>query len=236
MENNKGATKKCLILSIFMLLLVSISCSTILKHQIMTPEIADTGWVAIENEAKIPRGTHKCTHYEFRLETTSIIVYKVGLTDGVYLGYESLSFGPPLLPIFPKRSVISHSSAFGFVVKIETSDGLITVDLYNTCFRLPTETILPSKVYLRDEGGVSYDIKVDYARTYRKGKILEPGNITVSKSEQIFDLQLYGFPPNCEEMVVDLGTLQVNGKDIRLPPLKYYKTTRYKYVPFVKGV
>lgn len=58
--------------------------------------------------------------------------------------------------------------------------------------------------------------------------------MSIEKME--YNFQFDGFPKDVEEIVVNFGSVQINGKDFVLPPLKYRKVTKYRYVPLEVGV
>ena len=93
-----------------------------------------------------------------------------------------------------------------------------------------------SAVYLVDPKSKDryyYDYKS--IRESTPGRLVEPGDFTLSKEEKIYDLDFFKIPSKVEEFTLNLGRIKIDDKEIELPPVKYRKLTKYRYVPFIFG-
>jgi hypothetical protein len=135
-------------------------------------------------------------------------------------------FGPPLIPLFPVF-LLNPKGGFGQVmlwVRIES----------------PTETsgLDTSQIQVYGAGGkpLRVDAKsIDFRHASDERERLKqiPKHPTISKGSLSLHLTCYSILSELERFTVDLGSLNVGGESVRLPPLRFRRRTEYKYGPFV---
>jgi hypothetical protein len=66
---------------------------------------------------------------------------------------------------------------------------------------------------------------------------MESREISISNAEKTYIILDFGkYPTNIKNIIVDLGSVRINDKEVRLPPLEFRRTKHRRYVPFFLGV
>jgi hypothetical protein len=222
-------TKKTLALLLLMFTLSTTSCATILKSELMQADTSTTGWIPFEKG------------YKFQEENVSFVVHNFPLTDSIRPLSRCVMMGPPLLPIIPTFLFPPYKSnptrKIGFKIEVNSAEDTTILDLYKLRIELSDGSLIqPIAVYTKEKDGTFYSIIVDRAANGTTGRLLQPGAVTLSREKMNYNFQFDGFPAAVEEVVINFGSVQINGKDFLLPPLKYRKLTKYRYVPLEVGV
>jgi hypothetical protein len=212
-------TRRAFPLLLFILILSNTACSTILKKELMQAEIGNTGWITFKEG------------YKFQEAHVSIVLHSIPLTDSQFIGSRCLMMGPPLFPIFPYfRHWSNQPRKIGFSIEINNADGSAVLDLYKLQIELSDGRLIrPVAVYTDEKDGAGYDIQVDRAKMFYRGRLLNPGNVTLSRENINYKLQFDEFPTDIEGITVNFGSVQIDGKEFLLPPLRYRKSTKYQY-------
>jgi hypothetical protein len=149
--------------------------------------------------------------------------------------------GPPLLPIIltflfpPCRS--NPTRKIRFTIEVNSAEDTTILDLYKLRIELSGGSLLqPVADYTEEKDGTHYWVVADGASTGITGKLLKSGAMVLSREKMKHNFQFDGFPKDAEEIIVNFGCVQINGKDFVLPLLKYQKVTKYRYVHLEAGV
>jgi hypothetical protein len=148
-----------------------------------------------------------------------------------------VSWGPPLLPIFPDIWGWPKFYDFVFYFDIDSKASSANIDFYRILIQFAGEqSIRPSGAYIWDKNGPLINIKIGKIEHAYNGELLNPGEIALSNKKVIYILKFDRLPSNVEEILLDFGTVCVDGKYLRLPPIKYRKISKYRYVPLHFGL
>jgi len=151
------------------------------------------------------------------------MVYDIVLTEGKnYHGY-GVAFGPPFIPIIPQFWGSSESFKKGpliFRIGFDSPSNTTSIDFEKTRIQLLSgESLSPSLVKV-------FQAQEIPGKLAMKEVIMSNTKVTcwltfdVSKSE-------------LSEFSIDLGHIQIDGEQIKLPPLTYRKTSDYRFVPLI---
>jgi len=206
--------KRLLLLSITALLLSTAACSAVMKSEFLRSETANTDWVTIESRSLF------AYVYKLQHENVSIKAGNIGFMFGKFDSFYSISFGPPLIPfIYIAWKSQPHLYPFDFQVVIESPTDITSMDLSKIRFQFSDDKLLrPSSVRAYGENG----------------KRIEVTGLKVVAANQNIKcyLKFDNLPSDVREILVDLGTIEINNEEIKLPPLKYSRGSKYIYVPF----
>jgi hypothetical protein len=205
--------QKFLLLLFAILILSTSACSFLIRGKIPEADTADTGWT---ERGGCSGGviTHNYA-YQYRYEDIDVIMCPY------YRGGSAVLFGPPLFPVIP--------NFVGYLLNDE-----------------------PVKFYLYVTINSPHDVTmIDFSKVrvqFSKKKILSPSAVhflynfdapdqkyVVSHGSAAFRLHFDIYDTEVKAFQVDLGSMIVGDKDVRLPQLSYRKKNRYYYLWLVIG-
>jgi hypothetical protein len=193
------------------------ACSAIMEIEMFTP-IGDLGgWETIESERKT--GERSGFDYRFQHENVALEVADVRLTSG-----DPVTIGPPCLPFVPRlwQYQPTPSRPFSFDIRIRTEVNTVKFDLYKSKFRL-------------GDGSVVNPTSVVVLGRERSGGPLVKEDVVFSCETVVCEL-IFDYPNmDLRDCVIDFGEMTVDGEPIKVPPLRYQKTSTYRYAPVSIG-
>jgi len=197
-------------------------CSRIGRIRYIEPKINDTAWSQV---------VATDYYYEFKNDGVTVILCPEGR------GLQIISWGPALLPVIPaftySRPRPWLNDKFSVQLGMENPSGTSTIDLSKIEMEIPTKKILPvAKVtgFKRGEGG---SITACFKHPRREDLAqLDMGLFVISSDRMSFILEFDIPIKDVDAFILHLGSLSVNGKDTKLPPLKYHNASKYQYQPF----
>ena len=186
-------------------------CSVILRTNFPAVKTLTSGWSETQGKAS---GEFKYKDVSTRL-------------GGIYFPFRRVAwFGPPLIPLVPVF-LLHPKEGFGKV--------MLWVEIES-----PTETsgLDISQIQVYGTGGkpLRVDAKsIDFRHGSEEREHLKqvPKRPTISKGRLSLHLECHSTLSELKHFTVDLGSLNVGGESVRLPPLSFRKKTEYKYGPFV---
>ena len=206
-------TRKIILLLIVVLALGTSACSIIFKESNLRPELSNTSWTSTEVTYRGYLKLFTSKGYRCRFQHGSVSVTLNGFhlrggDDG------TLIFGPPLIPLIP---VFLWSKPrpyrFGFYIALECPTETCSMEL--------------SKIRILSSEGKVWQI--DKFRTSRERN---PDKITASNGKDEYSLtSSEELPLDIEEILLDLGSIQINGDEVKLPHIRILKKTKYGYYP-----
>jgi hypothetical protein len=184
-------------------------------------EITDTGW----KRSSVPDAMKS---YEYRYENVIMVLCPIGR------GADILSVGPllaPLIPVPGEGSRRKHSQLdFSIEVVIESSDAVTSIDLSKVRVELPGGRSLEPIDVSSERPTHKFPDVCNYLGDFKKLPIQE---YEVSYDRRYIDIHFLVPHWDVEECIIDLGTIMVNGKGIKLPSLKFHKGSGIRYRPII---
>jgi hypothetical protein len=198
-----------ILLAFALLILCTTGCALIQKRHFWNPETANNEII------KTPNYNLIFQHGNVYLEVNQLGGW-----------YETYFFGPPFIPIIPRflfppyRKKALHVMT---VVEIRSPDDTIVLDF--------------SKIRLQYSGeGISQLNRLEEWREKGRSqgilRIKVPmGRTTIDKRKASYWLVFEDVPYSAEEIWLDFGNLEINGKDVRVPTFKWRMVKEYVYEP-----
>ncbi len=190
------------------------ACSVILRHEELKAEVANTNW-------KI----EKTDNYQYPKFEQGNISLDVRPSFGP--SRRIMWFGPPLIPIIPKFLYTQPPQtdyAIHFTVSLESLNDTTFIDLSQVKGLTSSgKELQPSsiRVYVKPAGSSAFS-----TATVNQQVLLVKQEMTCYLIFTVAATKVEGF-------ILDMGKLSINDITIKLSPLKFQKTKRYSYFPFV---
>jgi len=146
--------------------------------------------------------------YTFQDESVSVIVREPSHITTV-------SYGPTPIPIIP--AFAGKDIPFDLFAEIESPTNTTTMDFSKLRVQFSGETLLQIKTVQCSIGGRSFK---------------ETTKLLVSKEKGECHLKFDSLPSEVEEVLLDLGSIEIDGRTIKLPAVKCHKMVGYRYVPY----
>jgi hypothetical protein len=177
------------------------ACSAIFRRDIWQAETTNTDWVPLESNDY--RASYKFQREEVII--TAEFWYRVWI----------LSLGPPFFPVIPRSHKYQTNIILNLTITSESDEARIDL----------------AKIQLQISGNTSVRLK--------KASAGEPDGapqeipvmkVAVSNGPRFY-LQFNPFDSVPPEFILDLGSIEINDKTFKLPPLKCQKRFKYSYWP-----
>jgi hypothetical protein len=214
----RSTKMKVLVPLVFLLCCLGLTaCSFLVKSQHWSPETKDTKWVSSD----------VCVHYRGYSNVKSAKFEYKDVTISVcprFKGGPALAVGPPGLPIIPNPGALfgGDDERFTILLTIDSRNHMTGVDLSNIRVKFSEQTILP--VLSAEVLGIGGKKESATINKVFAGK-------EIAKYDLTFDIS----KNQVGEIVIDLGTVEVDEESIILPPLIYKNDPTVDYFPFVFG-
>lgn len=168
-----------------------------------------------------------CAHYRGYSDVKSAKLEYKDVTISVcprFKGGPALAAGPPGLPIIPNPFALfsGDGERFTILLTIDSRNHVTGVDLSNIRVKFSEQTILSP-------------ISVEVLRTGGKKESAMINNVFVRKEVAKYDLTFDISKSQVGEIIIDLGTVDLDEESITLPPLIYKNDPKVDYLPFVLG-
>jgi hypothetical protein len=207
--------EKSLFVTLFLLFLTvgTTSCSILLKGEVQECDSDNGRWVCIGS------GYHR--FHKFRYQNV-VLVFDESIVK------HWVSIGPPVFPIIP-HSTPRHGvnikplseDRFYLPLEISSETDVTSIDISEIQVTVENKTLRPSVVRFDEIDGK----RPAEARESVKKVVISNQR---AKYTLIFDAGEY----KPSKFSLDIGTIQVNDTNIRVPVLKCQKRNKYYYYPF----
>lgn len=181
--------------------MASTACSVFVRRETWPAETANTDWAKGKWDKYGARYTFQCEN--------------ITVTAGFSYPPRIISWGPPLLPIIPHF----HKYPTNIVLDLEIKSPSDTTRIDLTEIRLQVsdnKSVRLKKASAAKPDEISREIPIQ--------------KVAVSDGTTYW-LRFNPFDSVPREFVLDLGSIQITDKNIKLPPLKCNKRFRYSYYP-----
>lgn len=205
--------QRLLLLLLVILILSTSACSFLIRGKVPEADTADTGWT--EHGACGGGVITRNYGYQYHYENIDVTMCPY------YPGGSAILFGPPLLPVIPNFvRLFTHDEPVQFylLVTINSPNDVTAIDFSKVRVQFSSKKILaPSAVHILN------------------GPDVQDQKYVVSHGKAEFRLQFDVYDTEVKAFQVELGSMIVSDKDVRLPPLSYRKRNRYYYLWLVIG-
>ena len=192
-----------ILLTLALLIPCTTDCALIQRSHFWQPDTANTEIVK--------------TPYYHLIFQHGDVYFDVHQLGGYYVPY---FFGPPFIPIFPLVLLHPHKKFIHAQIafEIRSPENITTIDFSRIYFQYPGGNPLRPRTVEDISGQAAIKIPV--------------GETVILKTKGVYIIWADNIPYNAEELLVDFGSLNIDGADIKLPVFRWRMVKKFEYEPF----